>query len=60
LAIACRRDSGILDRGGPNGGDERFWVYAWYSQLKDEPKWKALIDRIDAARRDRSAGTQGV
>jgi NAD(P)-dependent dehydrogenase (short-subunit alcohol dehydrogenase family) len=53
--------SEILERGGPNGDDERFWVNAWYSQLKDEPKWKPLIDRIEAARRDRSGvGTPGV
>jgi NAD(P)-dependent dehydrogenase (short-subunit alcohol dehydrogenase family) len=43
----------ILDGGGPKDADERFWVDAWYSQLKGEPKWKGLMERIDAARRNR-------
>jgi len=40
----------ILDAGGPKDADERFWVDVWYSQLEDEPKWKTLIQRIEAHR----------
>ena len=36
----------ILDRGGPANADERFWIEAWYSQLKAEPDWQALMQRI--------------
>ena len=38
----------ILDRGGPANVDEQFWVGAWYSQLKAEPKWRPLMARIEA------------
>ena len=36
----------ILDRGGPADDDERFWVSAWHTQLKNEPRWQRLVDRI--------------
>jgi NAD(P)-dependent dehydrogenase (short-subunit alcohol dehydrogenase family) len=38
----------ILDRGGPSNDDERFWIGAWYSQLKGEPQWQPLMRRIEA------------
>ena len=38
----------ILDRGGPADADERYWVEAWHEQLKNEPRCKQLIDRIEA------------
>jgi NAD(P)-dependent dehydrogenase (short-subunit alcohol dehydrogenase family) len=37
----------ILDRGGPADDDERFWVNACHMQLKNEPQWRALTDRIE-------------
>ena len=41
----------ILDRGGPKNPDDRFWVAAWCSQLKDEPEWQTLIERLAATLR---------
>ena len=41
----------ILDRGGPANDQERFWVAAWHSQLKAEPAWRPLMERIEALRR---------
>lgn len=42
-----RRSVGeILDRGGPQNDDERFWVTAWYQQLKDDPRFSQLCQRI--------------
>lgn len=38
----------ILDRGGPTTADERFWIDAWYVQLKAEPSWRPLMERIEA------------
>jgi NAD(P)-dependent dehydrogenase (short-subunit alcohol dehydrogenase family) len=38
----------ILDRGGPSNDDERFWIGAWHSQLKAEPAWRPLMERIEA------------
>ncbi len=45
------RDSltAILDRGGPVGSADKFWLEAWYSQLKDEPQWKPLMSRVREA-----------
>jgi hypothetical protein len=36
----------ILDQGGPANADEQFWIGAWYVQLKDEPEWKSLMDKV--------------
>ena len=36
----------ILDRGGPKGDEEEYWISAWYSQLKDDPRWTTLCERI--------------
>lgn len=36
----------ILDRGGPTNPKEKFWIEAWYSQLKDEAAWKVLMERV--------------
>jgi NAD(P)-dependent dehydrogenase (short-subunit alcohol dehydrogenase family) len=44
----------ILDRGGPADPDERFWIEAWYSQLKDAPEWQTLIVRLAAVLRSSS------
>lgn len=38
----------ILDRGGPADADERLWIKLWHMQLKSEPRWKGLADRIEA------------
>jgi NAD(P)-dependent dehydrogenase (short-subunit alcohol dehydrogenase family) len=38
----------ILDRGGPADDDERFWIAAWHSQLKAEPNWRPLMERMEA------------
>lgn len=40
----------ILDRGGPSDADERRWIRLWYMQLKREPRWKQLSDRISLER----------
>lgn len=45
----------ILDRGGPKNRDERFWIEAWYSQLKDEPAWQPLMQRIARTLRNEGA-----
>jgi NAD(P)-dependent dehydrogenase (short-subunit alcohol dehydrogenase family) len=37
----------ILDRGGPADPDEQLWISLWHMQLKDEPRWKELADRIE-------------
>ena len=36
----------ILDRGGPKDSQEKFWLEAWYSQLRDEAAWKPLMERV--------------
>jgi NAD(P)-dependent dehydrogenase (short-subunit alcohol dehydrogenase family) len=36
----------ILDRGGPSNEQERFWVGAWYTAFRNEPKWAALVARM--------------
>lgn len=36
----------ILDRGGPSDADERRWIRLWYPQLKKEPRWQQLSERI--------------
>jgi NAD(P)-dependent dehydrogenase (short-subunit alcohol dehydrogenase family) len=36
----------ILDRGGPKTPQEKFWLEAWYGQLKDEAAWKPLMERV--------------
>jgi NAD(P)-dependent dehydrogenase (short-subunit alcohol dehydrogenase family) len=51
-----RRSIGeILDRGGPANADERFWIEAWHSQLRDEPQWRDLVERMAGALRQRGA-----
>lgn len=48
------RDSltAILDRGGATDEGERFWLEAWYSQLKGEAVWQPLMARVrDALRK---------
>jgi len=47
------RDSltAILDRGGAADAGEKFWLEAWYSQLKGEAAWKPLMARIGDALR---------
>ncbi len=41
----------ILDRGGPDDDNERYWVNAWFSQLKADPRFDDLCRRIEDARR---------
>ena len=36
----------ILDRGGPADADERLWLSLWHMQLKSDPRWHELADRI--------------
>jgi NAD(P)-dependent dehydrogenase (short-subunit alcohol dehydrogenase family) len=36
----------ILDRGGPGTPQEKFWLEAWYWQLKDEAAWKPLMIKV--------------
>lgn len=36
----------ILDRGGPKSAQEKSWIEAWYSQLKDEAAWKPLMEKV--------------
>jgi NAD(P)-dependent dehydrogenase (short-subunit alcohol dehydrogenase family) len=36
----------ILDRGGPDNEEERFWVGAWHMQLHEEADWRALMDLL--------------
>lgn len=45
------RDSltAILDRGGAADEGEKFWLEAWYSQLKREPAWQPLMARVREA-----------
>jgi hypothetical protein len=38
----------ILDRGGPQNPDERFWMSAVYSQFKRDPRHRDMKARIDA------------
>ena len=38
--------TGILDRGGPRDPKEKFWLEAWYSQLKDEAAWRPLMEKL--------------
>ena len=47
------RDSltAILDRGGAADAGEKFWLEAWYSQLKGETAWKPLMARVGDALR---------
>ena len=46
-----RSISGILDRGGPKDDDERLWITAWHAQLRDDPRWRALVGRMAEALR---------
>ncbi len=48
------RDSltAILDRGGATDAGEKFWLEAWYSQLKGESEWKPLMTRVGEALRN--------
>ena len=36
----------IIERGAPQTPQEKFWIEAWYSQLKDEAAWAPLMARI--------------
>jgi NAD(P)-dependent dehydrogenase (short-subunit alcohol dehydrogenase family) len=38
----------ILDRGNPTDGGDRSWVTSWHIQLKDDPRFRELIERIEA------------
>ena len=33
-------------RGGPESDEEKYWVQAWHTQLKDQPEHQALVNRI--------------
>ena len=33
-------------RGGPESDEEKYWVQAWHTQLKDQPEHQALVTRI--------------
>jgi hypothetical protein len=37
----------ILDRGNPTDGGDRSWVTSWHIQLKDDPRFRELIERIE-------------
>ncbi len=37
----------ILDRGGPKGEEEEYWVSAWYNQLQADPRFSDLCRRIE-------------
>lgn len=39
----------ILDRGGPQDDGEKYWVDAWHSQLKADPRFADLCRRIEEA-----------
>jgi NAD(P)-dependent dehydrogenase (short-subunit alcohol dehydrogenase family) len=39
----------ILDRGGPSNEQERFWVGAWYTAFRNEPKWAKVVARMGRA-----------
>lgn len=47
----------ILARGGPADGKERFWVDAWYSQLKEDPRFAGLVGRIASVKAGQSPRT---
>lgn len=36
----------ILERGGPQDDNEKFWVTAWYLQLKRDPRFVQMCERI--------------
>lgn len=36
----------IVARGGPADDEERFWVAAWHTQLRDRPEYQALVAKI--------------
>jgi hypothetical protein len=38
----------ILDRGGPQNPDEKFWMSAVYLQFKRDPRHADMKARIDA------------
>ncbi len=37
----------ILDKGGPQDDGEQYWVNAWHSQLKADPRFADLCKRIE-------------
>ena len=39
----------ILSAGGPSDDDERFWVRAWYQQLRGDPRFAEFCQRIAAS-----------
>jgi NAD(P)-dependent dehydrogenase (short-subunit alcohol dehydrogenase family) len=45
----------ILDRGGPANDEERFWLGAWYTAFRNEPKWADLVKRMGQALRRKGA-----
>ena len=44
-AYVSRSVNEILDRGVQDPG-ERLWVTSWHDQLRDDPRWKILTNRI--------------
>lgn len=48
-AYVVRSIGEILDRGSLDDPGERFWVESWYVQLKDDARYRALIERIERA-----------
>lgn len=41
----------ILAKGGSTDNKERFWVSTWHAQLKDDPRYRDLVGRIDNFRK---------
>jgi NAD(P)-dependent dehydrogenase (short-subunit alcohol dehydrogenase family) len=39
----------ILDRGGPDDQEERFWIEAWHMQWQHEPRYQTLVSRMSEA-----------
>lgn len=36
----------IAEQGGPSTDEEKYWVQAWHTQLKDQPEHQALVARL--------------
>ena len=36
----------LAAKGGPETDEEKYWVQAWHTQLKDQPEHQALVTRI--------------
>ena len=51
----------ILEQGGPQDDDERYWVTAWRSQLGGDPRFAEMCRRIDGvlARQSNSSRNDG-